>query len=221
MEEQSIATLTVEKGSEQGKVVRLSEGTVLIGRSQEAKNAIALNDPFISRHHAEISYSGGCFFIRDLNSKNGTMVNGETVEAMTDCRLGDNDIIDLAGVITIRFRQTEGTQAVAKEQIIDPAGQSIAVDEQTRDAWVDGQRLEPTLTRKEFELLSLLYRNMNKACSKEDIASHVWQNDFVTDEQIEQYIYRIRKRVEADPSKPERIITLRGYGYKLVSEEKQ
>lgn len=71
---------------------------------------------------------------------------------------------------------------------------------------------------KDFELLALLYRNLGKGCTKEEIASKAWRDDFVTDEQIEQAIHRIRKRVEPDPSNPQRVITLRGYGYKLADE---
>ncbi len=67
-------------------------------------------------------------------------------------------------------------------------------------------------------MLAHLCQNRDKACSKDDIASRVWQEEFVTDEQIEQCVYRIRKRVEPDASQPSRIITLRGYGYKLASD---
>jgi two-component system response regulator RegX3 len=95
------------------------------------------------------------------------------------------------------------------------AAPAIRVDEQARDVWVHGLKLEPPLPFRDFEVLLLLYRNREKACSKDELA-RAWGSEFVTDEQIEQSIHRIRKRIEPNPSGPTRIVTVRGYGYKLT-----
>jgi predicted component of type VI protein secretion system len=217
MEEENLATLTIEKGEGTDKVFRLGSDVLTICRGEEAKDAIAFTDQFISRRHAEIWHSDGCFFIRDLNSKNGTGVNGVSIQANTDCRLGDNDVIDLAnGEVLIRFKQIGGTQAVRVDNATDALNSKFWVDTHAREAWVNGEKLEPILTRTEFDLLSYLYTNKNKACSKDEIAEHVWKEEFITDQQIEQYIYRLRRRIEVDPNEPKIITTLRGYGYKLV-----
>jgi DNA-binding response OmpR family regulator len=93
------------------------------------------------------------------------------------------------------------------------------VDSGSREVWVQGQQLEPRLSRKEFDVLALLYRKAGQACSKDEIASHGWsdrtQGD-VGDQEIEQCIRRVRLRVEPDPSSPVYILTVRGYGYKLA-----
>jgi DNA-binding response OmpR family regulator len=131
--------------------------------------------------------------------------------------LGDNDVIDLAnGEVLIRFKQIGGTQAVRVDNATDALNSKFWVDTHAREAWVNGEKLEPILTRTEFDLLSYLYTNKNKACSKDEIAEHVWKEEFITDQQIEQYIYRLRRRIEVDPNEPNIITTLRGYGYKLV-----
>ncbi|MFC1978730.1 winged helix-turn-helix domain-containing protein [Chloroflexota bacterium] len=217
MADQDLVTLTIEKGEGVGKVLRLRNDTITICRGKEDKNAMAFNAPFISRRHAEIWCVDGCFFIRDLKSKNGTRVNGVLLEADSGCRLGDNDLVDLAnGEVLIRFKQLGGTQAITVENANEPENNGVWVDNQAREAWVNGEKLEPILTRTEFDLLSYLYKERNKACSKDEIAANVWKEEFITDQQIEQYVYRLRKRIEVDLNDPQIITTMRGYGYKLV-----
>jgi len=213
------ATLTIEAGEDQGKIFYLDQNGLSIGRGQAEENRIAFSSPFISRQHAEVSYSDGHFILRDLSSKNGTSVNRKSLEPMVDYCLENNDIIELAGGVAImRFRQSEDTIILSGMEMKNLGNRGIRIDEQAREVWVDGQKLEPTLALKEFDLLAFLCQNRDKACSKDEIARRVWQEEFVTDEQIEQCVYRIRKRVEYNLSQPKRIVTLRGYGYKLVSE---
>jgi predicted component of type VI protein secretion system len=215
-EDHNIATLTVESGESPGKIIHLNAQSMTIGRGQDVD--ISFTHPFISRQHATIRLKNGKYILKDTNSSNGTLLNDSALEAMKDYTLKDNDVIELAkGFLVMRFRQSERTIPVTGNQT--PQNTSgINIDSKARDVFVDGQKLDPDLALKEFDLLSHLYKNINTACSKDDIASQVWQNEFVTDEQIEQCIYRLRKRVEVNSSDPKRIVTLRGFGYKLVSE---
>jgi len=218
MEDLNVATLSIEAGQEP-EIIVLTKSTIVIGRGLPRDNRIALHSPFVSREHAEISYSNDCYSLKDLNSSNGTNINGNPIQPMTDYQLKDDDIINLADdKVILRFHQSDGTVKISNEEPIIPMDIGIGIDEQAREVWIDGQKLEPALPVLEYELLVYLYRNINKACSREDIASHVWKNEFVTEEQIENGVHRLRKRVEIDTSDPKRIITLRGYGYKLISD---
>ena len=88
----------------------------------------------------------------------------------------------------------------------------------SRDVWVRGQLHEPILARKEFDILEFLYRNRGRAVCREEIAGAGWPeraDGDVSDEEIDQYIRRLRTRVEVDPSAPKLIVTLRGYGYRM------
>ena len=65
--------------------------------------------------------------------------------------------------------------------------------------------------------LELLYRNKGNAVRREEIATAGWperQGD-VTDEEIDQYILRLRRRIEENPSRPKLVVTLRGFGYRM------
>jgi len=66
----------------------------LIGRA--ADNAICLDDPLISAHHARISYAGGQWLVEDLGSRNGTRVNDLQVEG--PIALASGDVLRLGGL---------------------------------------------------------------------------------------------------------------------------
>ena len=96
--------------------------------------------------------------------------------------------------------------------------EELVVDAASRDVWIRGQKHEPTLPRKEFDILEILYRNRGRAVSRGEIASAGWPeraDGDVTDEEIDQYIRRLRTRIEINPSAPRLIVTLRGYGYRI------
>ena len=120
-----------------------------------------------------------------------------------------------ASHVCLRFNTTEETvTAVYREEAVH----GIVVDFSGREVLVQGQRLVPLLTRKEFDLLSVLWQRRGEACSRDVLAAHGWpereQGD-VGDTEIDQYIRRLRRRL-GDNGKTHRIIlTIRGYGYKI------
>ena len=68
------ATLEVKAGFYEGLEVALDREWMVVGRGRSADIVIA--EPTISRAHAAIGYEQGNFFVQDLGSTNGTMVNG-------------------------------------------------------------------------------------------------------------------------------------------------
>lgn len=66
--------LVIMSGAEKGKKILLSSAVVSIGRSRE--NIIFLDDPLVSFRHAEIHVEREKIILRDLDSRNGTTVNG-------------------------------------------------------------------------------------------------------------------------------------------------
>jgi|HubBroStandDraft_6_1064221.scaffolds.fasta_scaffold226615_1 pSer/pThr/pTyr-binding forkhead associated (FHA) protein len=59
--------------------IKLAEGTILVGRDSSC--SIVLTDSSVSRRHAEFSIKGILLTVRDLNSRNGTFVDGERIQA--------------------------------------------------------------------------------------------------------------------------------------------
>lgn len=78
----------------EGNKVELSEGTVRIGRATDCAIVID-DDALVSRHHAEVEVSGSLVMLRDLDSSNGTRVNGEVIARAQP--LNDGDRIGIGG----------------------------------------------------------------------------------------------------------------------------
>ncbi|MEG2673461.1 MAG: response regulator transcription factor, partial [Ruthenibacterium sp.] len=81
-------------------------------------------------------------------------------------------------------------------------------------AYRDEQPLE--LTTAEYRLLCLLMQNPNIILSKEKILEQLWDCDgnYVDDNTLAVYVRRLRMKIEANPSDPQMLLTVRGMGYK-------
>jgi DNA-binding response OmpR family regulator len=81
---------------------------------------------------------------------------------------------------------------------------------------VDGRAVE--LTPSEFRLLLLLIEHQEEVFSREEIMEHLWGSSHVGDARAcDVHISNLRRKVERRPAHPERILTVRGAGYKLVA----
>jgi len=96
-EGQPESQLTVEQGPDQGKAFPLQTPIADIGRQEDC--ALALSDSRVSRRHCEIRFSEGRFWLTDLGSTNGTMLNGRTIRREV---LQDADRIEL-GMTVLQF----------------------------------------------------------------------------------------------------------------------
>lgn len=94
--------LVVEKGADKGKAVSLPpSGAVTIGREHSC--TLCLNDTMVSRHHARIEHKPDGYHLTDLDSMNGTFVNGTAVK---HARLKPGDVIKV-GFTVLSFAQEE------------------------------------------------------------------------------------------------------------------
>ena len=215
MPEQPDTMLVVERGVPGVRVFPLTAPVCLLGASPSAD--IFVDNPYISRLHAQIVREGDGFRIRDLDSRNGTFITGNRITGDGHI-LRRGDRIEFAeGQVLFRF-QRRGTTAKLPAASADADGDLI-VDPKSREVWLLGEKIESPLSRKEFDVLDLLYRKKGEACSRDDIASIGWpERDAgdIADQEIEQSIRRLRLRIEPDPSQPKHIVTVRGYGYKLA-----
>ncbi len=73
-----------------------------------------------------------------------------------------------------------------------------------------------TLNPKEYDLLVFLVRNKGRVFSREHLLERVWGYDYAVDTRtVDVHIRWLREKIESDPSKPRRLITVRGSGYKI------
>ena len=82
-----------------------------------------------------------------------------------------------------------------------------------RSASVRGEDI--TLSRKEFDLLHMLIVNRGHVFDRQTILNRIWGEDCYVDERtVDVHIRWLREKIEPVPSKPERLLTVRGIGYK-------
>jgi two-component system response regulator RegX3 len=77
---------------------------------------------------------------------------------------------------------------------------------------------EVLLTPSEFKVLAYLADQPERVFSRRQIMEHLWESVYVGDEHAcDVHISNLRRKIERDPAHPQRIVTVRGVGYKLVA----
>jgi DNA-binding response OmpR family regulator len=108
--------------------------------------------------------------------------------------------------------------ALRRGRSADPSGELISgdlrLDFVARRVYKGDNEIE--LAPREFDLLATLMRNRGAVLTRELMLASVWGDDYVGDDRtVDVHIRWLRKKIEPDPSKPERISTVRGVGYRF------
>jgi two-component system response regulator RegX3 len=102
-------------------------------------------------------------------------------------------------------RQGVGALAVG-DLSLDPRRHRVALDGATVD-----------VTPSEFAVLALLASAPDRVFSRREIMQCLWESDYVGDERAcDVHVSNLRRKIEQNPQRPERLLTVRGAGYKLV-----
>ncbi len=104
-----MATLEIRSGEAEGKSFDIGRSAI-IGRHKS--NEVPVPDPRVSRKHSKIFFEDGKFFVEDLDSRNGTSVNGVETERQ---QLYDGDHIEI-GDTTIVFQSEEAPASASEEE---------------------------------------------------------------------------------------------------------
>jgi DNA-binding response OmpR family regulator len=105
--------------------------------------------------------------------------------------------------------------APGSDEVVTFSGRTI--DFSTLELRVNGNTIH--LTLMEAELLRHLIRNSGKAVSRKSILEQVWGLKEDTDTRaIDNFVVRLRRYIEDDPSRPRHVLTVRGVGYRFVPE---
>jgi pSer/pThr/pTyr-binding forkhead associated (FHA) protein len=226
-----MASLIVKRGSDEdlGKIFNLDNPHTVVGRlTSQNKPDIELSADVISRRHLEILLRDNRYWLKDLDSTNGTTLNDDRIIAGNLYELKHNARIGLgvegaAAHTVLVFKESEDTNIMqgkesAGQQGMPSAVSWLKIDEGKKEALVDGKQKK--LSKKEYELLLLLYGNAGNICSRDEIIEAVWPESqdpsAISDATIDQLIHRLREKVEPEPARPSRIISKKAFGYMLV-----
>ena len=105
-----------------------------------------------------------------------------------------------------------------------PQNMATPVGSAARTFWIVGHAVVRGeivhLTPTEFEMLDYLVRHAGKVLSRDAILARVWGPEYVGEtDLVKQFIYRLRRKIDADPNKPHFIHTVPGAGYFFEVED--
>jgi two-component system OmpR family response regulator len=145
----------------------------------------------------------------------------EEIDKIIGLEIGADDYLtkpfsmrELIARIRAMLRRAEMAESKSPaEETILRAG-DLEIDPARRRAVIGESVLN--LTPKEFDLLAFLAKNKGLVFRREQLLDKVWGYDYPGDTRtIDVHIRWLREKIETDPGKPKRLITVRGIGYKL------
>ena len=142
---------------------------------------------------------------------------GQEVDRVVGLKLGADDYLvkpfspaELSARIGSVLRRSRPRPAAGK-LTLGP----LEIDPTTREVWVDGKLVE--MTAKEFDLLLFLGRSPRQVFSRAQLLEQVWESssEWQAESTVTEHVRRLRRKIEADPDRPERNLTVRGVGYRF------
>jgi two-component system, OmpR family, response regulator RegX3 len=112
----------------------------------------------------------------------------------------------------LRRRELDRSSGASTTQVIG----GLSIDLATHTVDVDGKPAH--LTPSEFRLLALLASTPGRVRTRREVMQHLWQSSYVGDERAcDVHVSNLRRKIEPDPARPKRLVTVRGTGYRLVA----
>lgn len=164
----ALVTVQVLEGLERGRIFREMTTPVTIGREDE--NAIQLNDERVSRFHAKMQEDGDDIILTDLESTNGTRVNGHPVKLRV---LRPGDIVGIGRCLLLFGSETEIEADLIErptptaEGTMRAAPEGFLAEEELRELFPAGppelpQELSPIQRARLADLLSYAHDQIRK-----------------------------------------------------------
>jgi len=185
---------------------------LLLGRDPDCDIVIPMRQ--VSRHHARIFQGENGTMVEDLDSKNGTYINGFHVEDVVRLEEGDEIQVSLAQ----HFIYLSSDATMPLEGLpLDMQKRRLRVDIGARRVWIIEKELDPPLSASQFNLMRILYEQSGEVVPRSEIIRAVWGKaaEGVTEQALDALVRRLRDRLsEIDPSW-DYIVTIRGHGLRL------
>lgn len=215
-----VEALTVGLNREGFRVEIAQDGAEALQRFHEVKPDVILLDLMLPR----VSGIDVCREIRKVSTVPIIMVTAKSAEIdmVVGLEVGADDYVTKPYRIRELVARLRALLRRASMEQTGPAPTNgtrslvvgdVALDPDEHLVTVSGYPV--SLPLKEFELLFLLLSNVGRVLPRELLIDRVWGVDYVGDTKtLDVHIKRIRAKIEPDPGKPERIVTIRGLGYK-------
>lgn len=219
MSQQEYPAIVVIEGDHTGQYWILDRERMILGREEDCDICIPLRQ--ISRQHVAFTREASDhYLIEDLNSKNGTWVNGVRLEGTR--LLGDGDELYIALTLRLRFVGSGITAPVSSDlpRVLprNDHTERLQIDTESRRVFINGVEVSPPLSLPQYRLLELLYQNRGRVCTRDEVVASVWPEvigDGVSEQAIDALVRRLRDRLsEIDPDN-QYVVTVRGHGFRM------
>lgn len=161
---------------------------------------------------------------RELRSRSGVpiiMVTARAgeIDAVVGLEVGADDYIakpfrlrELIARVRAALRRAPDQASGAPALDVLEVGE-VRLDLARHEAFVEDAQV--ALPRKEFELLELLLANAGRVLTRDVLIDRVWGSNYHGDTKtLDVHVKRLRSKIEPDPSRPVRLVTVRGVGYR-------
>ncbi len=211
MERQEMPMLIIYEGELEGQRWIIDRDRMIIGRGSSCE--VTLPERQVSRQHAQIERDGAGYWLRDLQSKNRTYVNGQEVSDKLYL-LQDGDEIQIALCVKMGFVGADATVPLA----LDGPNRGLRIDRAARKVFIGGHELTPPLSLAQYRLLTLLLDQEGQVVSRDAIVMAVWTEEEsmgVSEQAIDALVRRLRDRIAAADPDHAYVVTVRGHGFRL------
>ncbi len=168
-----------------------------------------------------------CRALRSQNQRQPILMltaKDEELDKVLGLELGADDYMvkpyglrELVSRIRALLRRAYGDLAAPSEDEIQRF-EGLEIDLTRLEVRLDGAAVD--LTPTEFRLLRYLSARQNVPVSRSSLVEAVWgyESDVNSDRTVDVHIRHLRQKIESDPAKPTRIVTVRGIGYKFQGQ---
>lgn len=202
------------------ETVLAENGRIALQKSEESSFDLIILDVMMP----EMSGFDVCKKLRQNNISTPVILltaKGEEIDRVLGLELGADDYItkpfslrELLARIKAILRRTQNNNAIAAQANIVKIG-LLEVDFDRYTAVCKGEEVK--LSHKEFEILHFLLKHQHKIVTRDKLLKNIWHYDeFPTTRTIDNFILRLRQKVELNPNDPKIILTVHGMGYKLI-----
>jgi DNA-binding response OmpR family regulator len=145
---------------------------------------------------------------------------GEEIDKVLGLELGADDYVtkpfgvrELLARVKALLRRTEDAPGGGQDKMV--LG-SLEIDFAAYAALLAGKPL--SLTPKEIEIMKYFWHHRNKTVSRDELLTNVWGYDqSISSRTVDNFILKLRQKIEDDPSNPRYLLTIHGVGYKLIA----
>jgi DNA-binding response OmpR family regulator len=146
---------------------------------------------------------------------------GEEIDKVLGLELGADDYItkpfslrELLARIKAILRRADQRANVSTHKNISIG--NLVVNFANYEAFIDGNTSK--MSHKEFDFLHYLWDHRNNVVSRDELLDNVWGTDYIPSSRtVDNFILKLRQKIEEDFNHPKIILTVHGVGYKLIS----